>query len=187
MKNGYDIWMKMNHLASDDRNFSWASRAAFASSSSYRLQLYHDEPWGSHDPKQTQQKSCLQFWFLHTCLSNDTPLWIQSKVDKVAFMCFIYLPCDCIRRPSQWSHYISGILLYWPQSSSMFPNRRHIFWSIFWGICIKRDHASFRHTQSKICGHICKQPVEIPHKPLSQHTNNRLMDTNATNDCTVNA
>lgn len=54
------------HLASEDRNFSWASRAAFASSSSYRLQLYHDDPCGSHDPKHTQQKSCLQFWFLQT-------------------------------------------------------------------------------------------------------------------------
>lgn len=55
------------NLASDDRSFSWASRAARASSSSYRLQLYQDEPCGCHDPRHTQQKSCLQFWFLHTC------------------------------------------------------------------------------------------------------------------------
>lgn len=65
-----DIFEHSTHLANEERNFSCASRAAFASSSSYRLQLYHDEPCGSHDPKHTQQKSCLQFWFLHT-------MWLQ--------------------------------------------------------------------------------------------------------------
>lgn len=88
------------YLASEDRNFSWASRAAFASSSSYRLQLYHDDPCGSHDPKHTQQKSCLQFWFLHTYIyctmtvyfysifsfnySNELILW-TAHVWNVAF------------------------------------------------------------------------------------------------------
>lgn len=55
-----------NYLAKEDLNFSCASRAARASSSSYRLQLYHELPCGSHDPRQTQQKSCLQFEFLQT-------------------------------------------------------------------------------------------------------------------------
>ena len=27
---------------------------------------YHEDPWGSHGPRHTQQKSALQFWFLHT-------------------------------------------------------------------------------------------------------------------------
>lgn len=31
---------------------------------------HHAEPWGSHGPRQTQQNSALQFWFLHT-------MWLQ--------------------------------------------------------------------------------------------------------------
>ena len=31
---------------------------------------HQDEPCGSHGPRQTQQKSALQFWFLHT-------IWLQ--------------------------------------------------------------------------------------------------------------
>ena len=31
---------------------------------------YHDDPCGSQGPKQTQQKSDLQDWFLHT-------MWLQ--------------------------------------------------------------------------------------------------------------
>ena len=31
---------------------------------------YHDDPCGSHGPRQTQQKSDLQDWFLHT-------MWLQ--------------------------------------------------------------------------------------------------------------
>lgn len=43
----------------------------FKISSKYRSQgNYQDDPWGSQDPRQTQQKSALQFWFLHT-------MWLQ--------------------------------------------------------------------------------------------------------------
>lgn len=31
---------------------------------------HHADPWGSHGPRQTQQNSALQFWFLHT-------MWLQ--------------------------------------------------------------------------------------------------------------
>ena len=34
------------------------------------LQLYHELPCGSHGPRQTQQKSALQLWFLQT-------MWLQ--------------------------------------------------------------------------------------------------------------
>ncbi|KAJ8975508.1 hypothetical protein NQ317_010623 [Molorchus minor] len=57
----------LTHAALD---FSWASLAALASSSSYLLQLYQELPCGSHGPRHTQQKSALQFWFLHT-------MWLQ--------------------------------------------------------------------------------------------------------------
>lgn len=49
------------YLAKEDLNFSCASRATRASSSSYRLQLYHELPCGSQLPRHTQQNSCLQF------------------------------------------------------------------------------------------------------------------------------
>jgi hypothetical protein len=52
--------MNLTYLAKEDRNFSCASRAVRASSSSYRLQLYHELPCGSQDPRQTQQNSYLQ-------------------------------------------------------------------------------------------------------------------------------
>ena len=33
---------------------------------SWQCSPYHEDPWGSHGPRHTQQKSALQFWFLHT-------------------------------------------------------------------------------------------------------------------------
>lgn len=79
--------MSMNkYLAKDERNFSWASRAARASSSSKRLQLYHDEPCGSHDPKHTQQKSCLQFWFLQTWFYLN-----ENKINSFKFKILCYV------------------------------------------------------------------------------------------------
>ena len=36
----------------------------------YLLQLYHELPWGSQGPRQTQQKSALQAWFLQI-------MWLQ--------------------------------------------------------------------------------------------------------------
>ena len=53
-----------------DLLFSWLSLLDLASSSSYLLQLYQEEPWGSQGPRQTQQKSALQAWFLQI-------MWLQ--------------------------------------------------------------------------------------------------------------
>lgn len=75
------LTLNIANLESDDRSFSCASRAARASSSSYLLQLYQDDPWGSHEPRHTQQKSCLQFWFLHT-------IWLQPPSFSIVTLHF---------------------------------------------------------------------------------------------------
>lgn len=79
------------YLANDERNFSCASRATLASSSSYRLQLYHDEPCGSQEPKHTQQNSCLQFWFLHTCeFEKTTTIKTAYQMKRSTFLEFTH-------------------------------------------------------------------------------------------------
>lgn len=89
----FGIGRNKSYRANDDRSFSCASRAALASSSSYRLQLYQEEPCGSHEPKHTQQKWCLQFWFLHTCEWK----WTEKKKKNNHCNCFadveFYLNC----------------------------------------------------------------------------------------------
>merc|ERR1719348_1159297 len=47
---------------------SWLVLLNCASSSSNLLQLYQDVVCGAHGPRQTQQKSALQLWFLHFML-----------------------------------------------------------------------------------------------------------------------
>lgn len=45
----------------------------------YRLQLYHADPWGSHGPRQTQQKSIRQFWFRQRTWLQPPSFWIGTK------------------------------------------------------------------------------------------------------------
>ena len=53
------IW-KRRPTSQASRLTSWISLAFLASSALYLLQLYHDAPWGSQAPKQTQQNSCCE-------------------------------------------------------------------------------------------------------------------------------
>lgn len=167
------------HLASDDLNFSCASRAARASSSSYRLQLYHELPWGSHDPRQTQQKSCLQCWFLQTYKDKQICLHRQINVDFMSNS-----PCDCNRRLSQLWHCTLDILLYWQRSNWTSQSHHHISWSICVTGDTGQDRATALHTRNKRRVHICTQLVEHRRTAPSRRSCNRPRDTNEASDCT---
>lgn len=138
------------YLASDDLNFSWASRAARASSSSYRLQLYQEEPWGSHDPKHTQQKSYLQFWFLQTydeirkkntmlnnyhfrCKTKPLTIWLQPPSFSIVTLHFghsLVLAAIQLDVSESSSHFFIHFLSsrHWTGSCQFSPHSKQNTW-----------------------------------------------------------
>lgn len=97
---------------------------------------YHEDPWGSHGPRHTQQKSALQFWFLHTMWlhppSFSIVTWHLGHSYKVKFAIISWISFQ------KWSsiHHVYVLnfslqsleFFYWP-----FQWIRKI--TIFWYIC----------------------------------------------------
>ena len=111
----------------------------------------HDEPWGSHGPRQTQQKSALQLWFLHT-------MWLQPPSFSMVTW---HLGHSCVKQEPVWRaccHGFEGsvqctmpltiIPWCWQQSSLRFRCHHRISWSTSSANSIWQDRATVHHNQN---------------------------------------
>jgi hypothetical protein len=107
-------------LLSSDKNFKTQLNIKYTLT-------YQDEPCGSHGPRQTQQKSALQFWFLHT-------IWLQPPSFSMVTLHFGH-SWKYIKPFNKW--YLNSLNTHY--NYAQIKNRSIIIWEVSYKVIYSND------------------------------------------------